>query len=61
MEKLYKDISKTLEKISSREKYINSQLDGPMGDMRRFQDDLNETKEAYRLRSLKSILTTGFV
>lgn len=51
LEKLYDDISKTLEKISSREKYINSQLDGPMSDLRTYQEALNETKETYRLRS----------
>lgn len=51
LEKLYDDISKTLEKISSREKYINSQLEGPMSDLRRFQEDLNGVKETYRNRS----------
>ena len=51
LEKLYDDISKTLEKISSREKYINSQLDGPMSDLRRFQEELNSIKDTYRSRS----------
>lgn len=51
LEKLYDDISKTLEKISSREKYINSQLDGPMNDLRRFQEELNSIKDTYRSRS----------
>lgn len=51
LEKLYDDISKTLEKISSREKYINSQLDSPMSDLKRFQEDLNALKETYRNRS----------
>jgi len=50
-EKLYDEISKTLEKISSREKYINSQLEEPMQAFRNYQDRLAEVKETYRNRS----------
>ena len=50
-EKLYDEISKTLEKISSREKYINSQLDEPMQALRNYQDRLSEIKETYKSRS----------
>lgn len=50
-EKLYDEISRTLEKIASREKYINSQLDEPMTNFRNYQDHLSEIKETYRSRS----------
>lgn len=50
-EKLYEEISRTLEKISSREKYINNQLDEPMQNFRNYQDRLSEIKETYRNRS----------
>ncbi len=50
-EKLYDEISRTLEKIASREKYINSQLDEPMSNLRNYQDRLSEIKETYRSRS----------
>lgn len=50
-EKLYDEISKTLEKISSREKYINTQLEDPMQALRNYQDKLAEIKDTYRTRS----------
>ena len=50
-EKLYDEISKTLEKISSREKYINSQLEDSMQAFRNYQDKLAEIKDTYRTRS----------
>jgi estrogen-related receptor beta like 1 len=50
-EKLYDEISRTLEKIASREKYINSQLEEPMQAFRNYQDRLAEIKETYRNRS----------
>ena len=50
-EKLYDEISKTLEKINSREKYINSQLEEPMQAFRNYQDRLAEIKETYKTRS----------
>ena len=50
-EKLYDEISRTLEKIGSREKYINSQLEEPMHALRNYQDKLAEIKETYRSRS----------
>jgi len=51
LEKLYDEISRTLEKISSREKYINSQLEDPMLSLRNYQEKLNEIKDAYKVRS----------
>lgn len=48
LNKLYDDIVKTMEKISSREKYINSQLETMLSDFRKQQDKLTETKEKYR-------------
>lgn len=50
-EKLYDEISRTLEKIGSREKYINNQLEEPMQAFRNYQDRLAEIKETYRSRS----------
>jgi estrogen-related receptor beta like 1 len=51
LEKLYDEISRTLEKISSREKYINSQLEDPMLSLRNYQEKLNEIKDGYKVRS----------
>lgn len=51
LEKLYEEISKTLEKISSREKYINNQLEGSMQELRHYQDRLADIREAYKSRS----------
>ncbi|XP_059139479.1 intraflagellar transport protein 57 homolog [Physella acuta] len=51
LDKLQEEISKTLEKISSREKYINSQLEHLLVDFRQAQDALAETKEKYRQAS----------
>jgi estrogen-related receptor beta like 1 len=50
-EKLYDEISKTLEKIASREKYINTQLEDSMLAFRNYQDKLAEIKDTYRTRS----------
>ncbi|CAF0872569.1 unnamed protein product [Brachionus calyciflorus] len=49
-EKLYDEISRTLEKIGSREKYINNQLEEPMQALRNYQDRLAEIKETFRVR-----------
>ena len=51
LEKLYDEISKTLEKIASREKYINTQLEEPMVGLRNYQDKLAEIKDTYKSRS----------
>ena len=51
LEKLYDEISRTLEKISSREKYINSQLEESMNALRNYQDKLSDIKETYKARS----------
>ena len=48
LDKLHSDVSRTLEKISSREKYLNSQLEAPLSDLRQLQDNLAATKEQYR-------------
>lgn len=48
LDKLHTDVSRTLEKISSREKYLNSQLEAPLADLRQLQDNLAATKEQYR-------------
>ena len=46
--KLYTEVTRTLEKIGSREKYINNQLEHLLGEFRSLQDQLAETKERYR-------------
>jgi estrogen-related receptor beta like 1 len=51
LDKLYDEISRTLEKISSREKYINNQLEHHLVEFRAQQDQLAETKERYRQAS----------
>ncbi|CAG5136773.1 unnamed protein product [Candidula unifasciata] len=51
LDKLQDEISHTLEKISSREKYINSQLEHLLVNFRHAQDALAETKEKYRQAS----------
>ncbi|XP_071095047.1 intraflagellar transport protein 57 homolog [Haliotis cracherodii] len=51
LDKLHDEISRTLEKISSREKYINNQLEQPLHDFRSAQDQLAETKERYKQAS----------
>ena len=47
MSKLQAEIEKTLEKISSREKYINSQLEGLIADFRAQQDALSSQSGLY--------------
>jgi len=47
LDKLHEEISKTLEKVASREKYINNQLEGKVQDYRSEQDKLSAIKEKY--------------
>ncbi|KAH3699822.1 hypothetical protein DPMN_074784, partial [Dreissena polymorpha] len=51
LDKLHDEITRTLEKISSREKYINNQLEHHLVEFRGAQDSLAETKERYRQAS----------
>lgn len=51
LDKLYNEITRTLEKIGSREKYLNSQLEHHLHEFRSMQDQLAETKERYRQAS----------
>ena len=48
LEKLHTDIGRTLEKISSREKYLNNQLEAPLADFKRLSDNLAAAREQYR-------------
>jgi estrogen-related receptor beta like 1 len=48
LDKIHTDIGRTLEKISSREKYLNSQLEVPLSDFRRLTDMLAAAREQYR-------------
>ena len=48
LDKLHNEITKTMEKIASREKYINNQLEHLLNEFRSSQDQLAETKERYR-------------
>ncbi|KAM3866124.1 intraflagellar transport protein 57 homolog [Diretmus argenteus] len=48
LDKLQEDISKTLEKVSSREKYINNQLEHLIQEYRGVQAKLSEAKERYQ-------------
>nr|XP_057924788.1 intraflagellar transport protein 57 homolog isoform X2 [Doryrhamphus excisus] len=51
LDKVQEDISKTLEKVSSREKYINKQLEDVISEYRNAQAKLSEVKERYQLAS----------
>ncbi|XP_066926429.1 intraflagellar transport protein 57 homolog [Clytia hemisphaerica] len=51
LDKLHQEISKTLEKVASREKYINNQLEGKIQDFRSKQDNLAVLKEKYNQSS----------
>jgi intraflagellar transport protein 57 len=51
LEKLYDEVSKTLEKLNSREKYLNNQLESSMQDFKNYQDRLAEIRETYKSRS----------
>lgn len=48
LDKLHQDISKTLEKVESREKYVNTQLDNIVSEFRQKQDKLAATNESYK-------------
>ncbi|XP_013389445.1 intraflagellar transport protein 57 homolog [Lingula anatina] len=48
LDKLHDEITRTLEKIGSREKYINNQLEHLLNEFRSMQDQAAETKERYR-------------
>ena len=48
LEKLHTDIGRTLEKISSREKYLNNQLEAPLADFKRLSDNLAAAREQYK-------------
>ncbi|KAJ3278728.1 Intraflagellar transport protein 57, partial [Borealophlyctis nickersoniae] len=49
--KLHTEIEKTLEKISSREKYINTQFESQIEEYRVLQDQLSELKQKYGVAS----------
>uniref|UniRef100_A0AAV2JMN6 Intraflagellar transport protein 57 homolog n=1 Tax=Knipowitschia caucasica TaxID=637954 RepID=A0AAV2JMN6_KNICA len=51
LDKLQEDISKTLEKVSSREKYINNQLEGLIQEYRTAQGKHREVKDRYHQAS----------
>ncbi|XP_074544342.1 intraflagellar transport protein 57 homolog isoform X2 [Halichoeres trimaculatus] len=51
LDKLQEDIGKTLEKVSSREKYINNQLESLIQEYRGAQAKLSEAKERYQQAS----------
>ncbi|KAM9038227.1 intraflagellar transport protein 57 homolog isoform X3 [Antechinus flavipes] len=48
LDKLHNEISRTLEKISSREKYINNQLEHLVQEYRAAQAQLSEARERYQ-------------
>nr|BAG60977.1 unnamed protein product [Homo sapiens] len=48
LDKLHNEITRTLEKISSREKYINNQLENLVQEYRAAQAQLSEAKERYQ-------------
>lgn len=48
LDKLHTDISRTLEKISSREKFLNSQMEPLLAQYRTLQDQLSRLNEQYQ-------------
>nr|CAD7400041.1 unnamed protein product [Timema cristinae] len=48
LDKLHTDISQTLEKMSSREKYLNTQLETYLVQYRSLQDDFSRVSTQYR-------------
>uniref|UniRef100_A0A8C5LS99 Intraflagellar transport protein 57 homolog n=1 Tax=Leptobrachium leishanense TaxID=445787 RepID=A0A8C5LS99_9ANUR len=48
LDKLHNEIGKTLEKVSSREKYINNQLDPMVQEYRSAQAKMSEVKDQYQ-------------
>ncbi|XP_059914051.1 intraflagellar transport protein 57 homolog isoform X1 [Gadus macrocephalus] len=51
LNKLQEDLGKTLEKVNSREKYINTQLEHLIGDYRAAQAQLSQARELYQQAS----------
>ncbi|CAH0560872.1 unnamed protein product [Brassicogethes aeneus] len=48
LEKLHKEIGSTLEKVGSREKYLNRELEGILDEYRILQDQLSQVKDKYK-------------
>lgn len=48
LDKLYTEVTRTLEKIGSREKYINQQLETQIEEYRNLQDKLAEVQQRYK-------------
>ncbi|XP_063058881.1 intraflagellar transport protein 57 homolog [Engraulis encrasicolus] len=48
LDKLQEDVSKTLEKVSSREKYLNTQLEPLIAEYRTAQSQLSQARELYQ-------------
>ena len=54
LDQLQGEIAKTLEKISSREKYVNSQLEPQLNQYRGLSQVLAQSKEQYKQVSFSS-------
>lgn len=48
LEKLHKDISSTLDKVGSREKYLNRELEDTLQQYRLLQDQLSQVRDKYK-------------
>lgn len=48
LNKIYTDIGNTLDKIKTRETYLNKQLESPLIEYRSLQEELSKVKEQYR-------------
>ncbi|GAB1859170.1 Intraflagellar transport protein 57-like protein [Camponotus japonicus] len=48
LNKIYTDIGNTLDKIKTRETYLNKQLEPPLIEYRSLQEELSKVKEQYR-------------
>lgn len=48
MEKLHREISSSLEKVQSRERYLNKELEQKLNEYRILQDQLFKVKDTYK-------------
>lgn len=48
LEKLHREISSTLDKISNKEKHLNRELESELEEYRILQDQLSKVKDAYK-------------
>jgi len=61
LERLAADISRTMEKIASRERYINQELHYQLNGLKSAHDRRAERKETYRQNSVRLTESTHYL